>query len=599
MGRKKQGGIKNFPRNCNLWYLAASNVLNGAAHLKKLPILLLLALLALVCNESATAQSTNLPLNEDYYHWIDRYEVKSGKVFPQIFTTIKPYRRSDIIDFVDSTAAEGLFQSASDQFNLNYFRNDSWEWADNNENLSKRPFLKHFYSTKSDFFHVNTKDFDLHVNPVIYFGAGNDSRVNELLFMNTRGVEVRGMVDRKVGFYTYLTDNQAIVPAHVSDYRSLAGVLPHEGFVKTYKNGPGVDFLQARGYLSFEATRHINMQFGHDRFFVGNGVRSLIYSDFAPPALFLKTNVKVWKVNYMFLVNQMTADPSTGASGLASYPVKYTAMHHLSINIGKKFNFGIFESVVFNANDSTKVSQFRLDYLNPIIFYRGIEQQNGSTDNALLGFDFKLNAVKKLSFYGQFVLDEMVISHLRARDGWWANKYGIQIGGKYVDAFGLPNLDLQGEVNVVRPFTYSHFTPYGSYSHYHQPIAHPLGANFTEVLGVLRYQPIPRLHVTGKLFMVKIGRDTVGAYTNYGSDIIKSNGNRVPNKELGNAQGQGFSNTIMYGNFTASFQLKHNLFIDASMVIRNSESPLSFYNNKSNISSLALRWNIPQRLYEF
>lgn len=563
--------------------------------LKKYPLFIVLAILGLISTEKTWGQSTNVPLNEDYYHWIDRYEVKSGKLFPQVFTSVKSYRRSDIVDFVDSAASEGLFGSRSDIFNLNYLRNDSWEWADSSQNVSKKPFLRHFYRTKSDFFHVNTKDFDLHVNPVIYFGAGNDSRVDDLLFINTRGIEVRGMVDRRVGFYTYLTDNQAIVPGHVEDFRNVFNVLPHEGFIKRYKEGPGVDFLQARGYISFEATKHINMQFGHDRFFLGNGTRSLIYSDFAPPALFLKTNVKIWKVNYMFLLNQMTANPS-GADG---YPMKYTALHHLSMNIGKKFNFGIFESVVFNANDSANVNQFRIDYLNPIIFYRGIEQQNGSTDNALLGFDFKLNLVKKLSFYGQFVLDEMVISHLRARDGWWANKYAIQVGGKYVDAFGLSNLDLQGEINVVRPFTYSHSTSYGSYSHYRQPMAHPLGANFTEMIGIIRYQPIPKLNLTAKLFLVEIGRDTVGTYTNYGSDITKLNHNRVPNKELGNTQGQGFSNTIMYGNLTASFQLKHNLFIDASLIIRNSESVIPFYNNKSNISSLALRWNIPQRHYEF
>jgi hypothetical protein len=564
--------------------------------LKKLPQLIVFTVFALIISDKASAQATNAPLNEDYYHWIDRYEVKAGKVLPQIFTSIKPYRRSDIIAFVDSIATEGHFGSKADVFNLNYLRNDSWEWVDSaNNNVSKRPFLTHFYRSKSDFFHVRTKDFDLHINPVIYFGAGNDSRVDDMLFMNTRGIEVRGMVDRKVGFYTYLTDNQAVVPGHVNDFRSQFGVLPHEGFVKVYKDGPGLDFLQARGYLSFQATRHINMQFGHDRFFVGNGIRSLAYSDFAPPALFLKTNVKVWKVNYMFLVNQLTANP-VGSDG---YPMKYTAMHHISMNIGKKFNLGIFESVVFNANDSAKVNQFRIDYLNPIIFYRGIEQQNGSTDNALLGLDFKLNLVKRLSFYGQFLLDEMVISHLRARDGWWANKYALQVGGKYVDAFGLSNLDLQGEINIVRPFTYSHFTAYGSYSHYRQPIAHPLGANFTELIGIIRYQPIPKLNLTAKLFVVDIGRDTVGAYTNYGSDITKLNRNRVPNKEIGNTQGQGFANSVMYANVTASFQLKHNLFVDASLIIRNSESEIPFYNNKTTISSLALRWNIPQRHYEF
>ena len=78
-------------------------------------------------------------------------------------------------------------------------------------------------------------------------------------------------------------------------------VIPHEGFWKEYKDGKGVDFLQARGYITFEATRHINMQFGHDRLFVGNGYRSLIFSDFSPPAWFLKGNVNVWKINYLFV----------------------------------------------------------------------------------------------------------------------------------------------------------------------------------------------------------------------------------------------------------------------------------------------------------
>jgi hypothetical protein len=105
--------------------------------------------------------------------------------------------------------------------------------------------------------------------------------------------------------------------------------------------------------------------------------------------------------------------------------------------------------------------------------------------------------------------------------------------------------------------------------------------------------------MTAKLFVVEIGRDTVGAYTNYGSDITKSNQNRVPSKELGNTQGQGFANTVMYANLIASYQLKHNLFIDASLIIRDSKSEIPFYNNKSTISSLALRWNIPQRHYEF
>ncbi|HYG20644.1 MAG TPA: hypothetical protein VD816_17010, partial [Ohtaekwangia sp.] len=91
------------------------------------------------------AQSSYLPLNEDYYHWIDRYEVKSGYIMPHFFTGVKPYKRSAIVAYADSLNAMGLFTSASDQFNYDYFRNDSWEWSDAETSDSRKPFLKHFY----------------------------------------------------------------------------------------------------------------------------------------------------------------------------------------------------------------------------------------------------------------------------------------------------------------------------------------------------------------------------------------------------------------------------------------------------------------------
>lgn len=546
------------------------------------------------------AQSNFAPLNEDYYHSVDRYEVKSGKIAPQVFTSVKPYKRSDIVAFVDSLHQQDIFTSRADQFNYDYFRNDSWEWSRaETSNSDRKPFLKSLYKKKSDLFYVDEEAFDLHINPVLYLGAGADSRRDDMLFINTRGVEVRGMVDKKVGFYTYLTDNQAVLPSYVWDQMSLNPVIPHEGFWKEFKDGKGVDFFQARGYITFDVTKHINLQFGHDRFFIGNGYRSLIFSDFSPPAWFIKGTVKVWKLNYMFLLNQMTADVTGNLGGLKSasggYPNKFTALHHLSINIGKKFNLGVFEAVAFSSGDSTGSDHFRLDYLNPVIFYRAIEQQNGSSDNVILGMDFKWNAARKISFYGQFVLDEFVLDHIKDGDGWWANKFGIQAGAKYIDAFGVPNLDLQGEVNVVRPYTYTHNTNYGNYSSYRQSIAHPLGANFEELVGILRYQPLPRLYVVGKLTLTNVGRDSTGV--NWGGDILKNN--RTREQEYGNTIGQGISNDMVMGSFTASWQLKHNLFIDASIVVRKSKSELEIYDNNTTISSLALRWNIAKRLYEF
>jgi hypothetical protein len=547
-----------------------------------------------------SAQSNYATLNESYYHLIDRYEVMSGQIIPKIFTTVKPYKRSDIAAFLDSANQLGVFTSRADQFNLEYFQNDNWEWTRAESSDSRKPVLKYFYKKKSDFLFVDEEpDFDLHVNPVLYLGGGQDSEADDPMFINTRGIELRGMLDQKIGFYLYMADNQMRLPSYVSRTvrndpdHSYYPVIPHEGFWKGFKEDQGYDFLHTRGYVSFEATRHLNFQFGHDRFFIGNGQRSLIFSDHGPPSLFLKGNVKVWRLNYLFSLNRMVADVQGNASGLTSngkYPDKFVALHHLSINIGKKLNIGVFESVVFT--DSTS---FEWSYLNPIIFYRAIEQQFGSSDNVILGMDFKWNALKGVSVYGQFVLDEFLLDNLKEGNGWWANKYGIQAGVKYFNAFGVPNLDLQAETNIVRPYTYSHNTSYGSYSGYLQPIAHPLGANFKEVIGIVRYQPIPKLNLTGKLVMMQVGRDTTSL--NWGSDILKYNTTRE--QEYENTIAQGVRNDILFGAFTASWQVKHNIFIDLSVVLRQSESPVPVYNTNTSVTSLALRWNIAQRLYEF
>ncbi|GAB1445628.1 MAG: hypothetical protein KF860_09610 [Cyclobacteriaceae bacterium] len=559
-----------------------------------------LALLLVVfqaCN--VFAQSTNAPLNEDYYHWIDRYEIKSGHVASQLFTSVKPYKRDAIVAFVDTlNATNSVFGSLADQFNYQYLRNDSWEWSHSQTNESKKPVLKHIYKKKSDFLYADLPEFDIHVNPVLYASFGQDNQAGESLYLNSRGVEIQGMIDRKIGFYTFLTDNQARLPLYVRDGIAQNPVVPHEGFWKNYKNN-GADYFQARAYIDFNISKHIYMQFGNGKTFIGNGYRSLIFSDYAPPTLFLRANVKVWKLNYLFQLNRVAADaPGTiggSGSGRRRYPEKFMAFHHASINIGKKFNLGFFESVVFSPKDSLNNNTFDLSYLNPVIFYRAIEQQFGSSDNVILGMDFKWIITKGLSAYGQIVFDEFLLDRLKEGNGWWANKFALQGGLKYIDVVGVNNLDMQLEANVVRPYTYSHNTQYGSYTNYRQPFAHPLGANFKELIGIVRYQPLPKLNFVAKAIYSEVGRDTTGV--NWGSDLLKGNSTKV--QDFGNNIGQGISTKILYADFTASYMLKHNLFVDFSLIRRDQNAPAISKRNNTTITSLALRWNIGHRLYDF
>ena len=539
------------------------------------------------------AQSTNIPFDPDIYHLIQRYEIKQGKFIDGLHSNVKPYQRQFIGAFVDSLSSGIQSYSQADRFNLKYLANDNWEWVTSKTDSSKKALFKKFYRRPNDFFHVDSEEFDLHVSPVFQFGGGFESG-NDGLFINTRGVTVRGMINRKIGFYSFLGENQLRFPSYVRDWMADDRfVVPGEGFWKDFKNN-GVDFFTARGYISFQAAKFINFQFGHDKQFIGNGLRSMILSDFSNNYLFLKINTNVWRLNYTNLFTELRADaPGSlgGSSAGIDFPKKYMAFHRLGINITDQLNIGVFEAIVFGQPQDSTGTAFELDYLNPIIFYRAIEQSGGSQDNALLGADVTWNFLNRFSFYGQLVFDEFLLREVRSGSGWWGNKVGYQLGLKYIDALGIDNLDLQAEVNIARPYTYAHESIYTSYSHYNQPLAHPLGANFKEFIATARYQPIPKLSFTAKLISASYGSDTDS--TNYGSNIQLSYNTRE--MDFNNEIGQGVATDLLYLDFTASFQLRHNLFIDFNQIFRTLDSAIPTLNQENTLTNLSIRLNIPKR----
>ncbi|MGN6646398.1 MAG: hypothetical protein ACTHJT_07700 [Cytophaga sp.] len=567
-----------------------------------------LSILTVLLQRFSNAQSTYIPLNTGAYQLTDRYEVLSGRIDPAIHSSVKPYNREQTVKFIDSLP-QSVKQTKADSFNLNYFRIDSWEWSNAEIANSKKPFLKAFYAKQADAYSVNVKDFDLHINPVMYFmggnGAGNTQR--NYTFMNTRGIEMRGRIAKRIGFYTFFADNQGAFPNYVNqkiDYytpeNSVNPIVPYEAFAKTFKTN-GYDFITGRGYITFELVKkYIDLQFGYDKNFIGNGYRSLVLSDAGAPYTFLKLNTHIWKIHYQNIFTQMNM--STGGADVL-YPKKYSAFHHLSVNIGKNLNIGLFESIIFGRADSTKNGTYDVSYLNPVIFYRSIEQANGSSDNSLLGLDFKYNFLKHFSFYGQFVIDELVFQEVKSHSGWWGNKQALQLGMKYFNALGIKNLDLQAETNIVRPYMYQHANYYTSYTNFNQPLAHPMGANFVELIGIARYQPLPRLMLQGKMFYTIFGDDstktTNTAVSNNGGNINKNYTPIAEANTYGNTIAQGIKTNILFLSLQASYQLRHNLFVDLTYIYRKQTSELVSKNLDTNYISCGVRLNIQPRNYEF
>ena len=288
------------------------------------------------------------------------------------------------------------------------------------------------------------------------------------------------------------------------------------------------------------------------------------------------------------------AEPRAGDRLLAK---KYAVMHHLDAAITKWLNIGLFEGVIFGRKD-----HFDFGYLNPIIFYRSIEQQNGSFDNSVVGLDAKANIAHKFQFYGQLLFDEFLLSEIKKNRGWWGNKWAIQAGAKYIDAFNIKNLDLQLETNRVRPFTYSHGDSVANYTHYNQPLAHPLGANFQEWIGIARYQPAPKWLLQAKAIYYVQGRDTSapGNGTTFGSNIFLPNAPPYRTKDFGFELGSGERTKVALASFLVSYEWKPNLFFEGNAVIRKqTASKNSLPGDDAFIISAGIRWNMHRREFDF
>ena len=100
----------------------------------------------------------------------------------------------------------------------------------------------------------------------------------------------------------------------------------------------------------------------------------------------------------------------------------------------------------------------------------------------LLGITARADFFKKLTLYGQFIIDEFKADEVFGGQGWWANKWAGQIGASYIGKIQEVKHRLRIEYNGARPYMYSAKNALRNYAHYNQPLAHPLGANYHEFL---------------------------------------------------------------------------------------------------------------------
>ena len=537
----------------------------------------LLLILFCILSCAGYSQHTNLLLGRNFSSEINKSLYILG---PNTHTSFKPILKSDIIFSMDSIV--------HDHFQLNF---KNW--------YLKKIFSEHFFILQGD-------DYRVIASPIIRLSKGKELIDSKTTFTNSRGYLIEGDLGEKISFSTSFLENQAVFPNYIESFIKENKVVAGQGYARDFKE-TGFDYAMSSGYVTYKPNNMFAIQFGHGKNFIGDGYRSLLLSDNAFNYPYSKLQTTFWKAQYTNLYAELMDINYFATYGLDNkdqigYPKKYLSLHYLSLNITKKFNFSLFESVVWRMNHAPGTRGFDVNYLNPISLLRPIEFSLNSPDNILLGINTKY-VFNNSYLYGQLVIDEFSIDDLRLNNGFWGNKIGYQTGYKIFDPFYVKRLTFQIEYNYVRPYTYAHHNPSQNYAHYNQPLAHPLGANFSEYLFMINYR-WKRFDVVGKFIFSKYGGQVQDDFTSYGHDLYLSTGNYSEEEGLlgiGSGRPSDFGIQMYQGNFTTvdykSLHLSYIINPYTNLKVSLGISLRDFNNDEKNSQTQFINFGIVSDLF--
>jgi hypothetical protein len=506
---------------------------------------ILLTALILSGVQSALSQHYYIPLQRDITRQYDR-EVYG--LHPEFHTSVKPYISDEIRRYTNPDS-------------VTYFERNKELWS--NKWIGRKLWREHLLDYRES-------DFHIFASPYMEFSAGrsSDDFGDESTLINSRGVFAGGEFGERFSFRTSFQESLAEFPTYVDSMVQETYVIP--GGARTKRLNGKYDYGTVNGTISYRLKKYFSFQFGHDKNFIGDGYRSMLLSDNSYNYPFFKINANFWKIKYMVLYTFFQDGPYVAADE-AAFDRKYGTFHYLDINIGKRLSLGVMEAIIWD--DSSR--GYDINYLNPVIFLRPVEFSVGSPDNALLGFNLKFMTTENSYLYGQLILDEFKIDEVRAGDGWWGNKQGFQVGARGFDLFGIKHLDLFGEYNYARPYLYQHRSTRTAYAHFNQPLAHPLGGNFKEIVTGVAWA-YKGLNAELMVNIAEVGYDYLedGDPANFGNNVLLSYETRE--NEYGNETGQGLTTDMTNISFRTWYVINpaYNLALEGGVRVRNTSNTI-------------------------
>lgn len=459
-------------------------------------------------------------------------------------------------------------------------------WVDTENWFVKKLFNEHLVQ-------VEKEDYAFYLDFLPDLGIGADVIAPDTrrTWLNTRGFQAGLTIKDKFSLYVNAFENQAVFPDYLTSYINRTNVVLGQGTVKHQSNNVK-DWMYATANMMYDVNEYLQVTLAYDKNHIGDGYRSLLLSDFSSNYAHLRLTGQIGNVQYTSIWAYMNdpTNPRSGPEGVEGRfgdGIKWGAFQYLDYNATNRLSVGFFQSVIWANRNQAGYRGFDFHYAMPVAFLRPIESNNSSSpDKMFLGLNAKYKVLQNATVYGQFLLGEFTASEFFANNGYIHNKWGAQIGARAFDIFGIKKLNILGEYNLVRPYTYQHFVSISNYSNHGESLAHPRGANFRELVGIANYH-WKRFDIALQGVYSLYGTDP-STGENMGGDIFRSY-HDFPNTH-GNKIGQGVRNNLYYLDTRVGYVLNplYNLRIESSYTQRYNR--ISGYpTEKSGVFSLGLR----------
>jgi len=441
--------------------------------------LLALCFLLIFCCASQANELVNLDLHDQVYGFIKRLTAKN--LIEKRLDNTQPLSRREaaetLIEIAEKHQAGQIELTDVEKKHLERFQ---WLFADGINEL-KPDFLPpvkkvHTVAIKGENYNG---DFDLSVKQEIAI-AKPSSEVQQNTSISSIVMALRAKLGQRVGISSIV---------HTRLLLGSAAYSPYQGELTfSYSDALGSDactLSSMEGYIVLDLS-WLSIQWGLDNIWWGPGWRgALLLSDNSAPKDTLKLSGTCGPVKYTYLTAILREN-----RGDEYYP-KYMSAHRLEVLPCKGISIGVNEVMVF-------IERYEPRYLNPLIALM-ISQVENLTSNLLLGFDVDVALIPSVELYAELMVDDFqsaegLVDSLRL----WSSKYGILLGGYWVDPFRLRDADVRIEYAFVNQYAYTSTYEgfHSSHTHQGRVIGHWMGTDADDLCVDMRRWLTDKLRIS-------------------------------------------------------------------------------------------------------